>query len=100
VADGRIRISVVYAERDRQTLLELEVEPGTTAAEAVARSGIRAQHPGIATGAVLGVWGRIVAPQAPLAAGDRVEIYRPLEVDPKQARRGRARQGRGARPGG
>lgn len=89
-----MRIEVAYAERDRQTLVEVEVPPGTTAAEAVALSRIRERHPGIAPDAPLGVFGRVVRPDHVLAHGDRVELYRPLPADPKETRRRLAREGR------
>jgi uncharacterized protein len=94
VAEELIRVEVAYAERERQTLIALEVPAGTSAAEAVARSGIRARHPGIPADATLGIFGRAVAPGAALAAGDRVELYRPLPADPKDRRRRLAREGR------
>ena len=94
VTEPTIRVAVVYAERDRQTMLELEVAEGTTAGEAVERSGIRALHPGIARDAPLGIHGHSVAPGRVLAAGDRVELYRPLPADPKETRRQLARAGR------
>ena len=89
-----IRVSVAYAERDRQTVIELEVPAGTTAAEAVARAGIRERHPGIAADAPLGIFGRRVAAGTVLSAGDRVELYRALPADPKDTRRRLAREGR------
>jgi putative ubiquitin-RnfH superfamily antitoxin RatB of RatAB toxin-antitoxin module len=85
------RIAVAYAARERQTVVELTVPAGTTVAEAIERSGIRARHPGIDAAAPLGIWGRSVRPDALVADGDRVEIYRPLAQDPKDARRERAR---------
>jgi uncharacterized protein len=94
VAEGRIRVAVVYAERDRQTLIELEVPAGTTAAEAVARAALRQAHPGIPADAAIGIHGRLVKPDVVLAAGDRVELYRPLPADPKDTRRRLAREGR------
>jgi uncharacterized protein len=94
VAEGRIRVAVVYAERDRQTLIELEVPAGTTAAEAIERAAIRRVHPGIPADAALGIHGRVVSPQQVLAAGDRLELYRPLPADPKETRRRLAREGR------
>jgi len=90
---GAIRVEVAYAERERQTLLVLDVESGTTASQAVERSGIRALH-GLGADVALGIWGRSVAPSAVLEAGDRVELYRPVPVDPKETRRALARQGR------
>ncbi len=89
-----ISVSVAYAERDRQTVVALRVPVGTTAAEAVERSGIRARHAGIAADAALGIHGRLVPPATPLADGDRVELYRPLPADPKEKRRRLAREGR------
>jgi putative ubiquitin-RnfH superfamily antitoxin RatB of RatAB toxin-antitoxin module len=91
---GGIAIEVVYAERDRQTLLALTVPAGTTAEQAVASSGIRQRHEGIPPDAALGVHGRVVPPTYVLAPGDRVELYRPLPADPKDTRRRLAREGR------
>jgi putative ubiquitin-RnfH superfamily antitoxin RatB of RatAB toxin-antitoxin module len=98
-APSRIAVEVVYATPGRQTLVGLEVAAGTTVAEAIALSGIREAHPEI--GAVewgVGIFGNPVSPERRLAAGDRVEIYRPLVADPKEARRRRA--GAGRRGGG
>jgi putative ubiquitin-RnfH superfamily antitoxin RatB of RatAB toxin-antitoxin module len=39
----------------------------------------------------VGIWGKRVSPDTTVRAGDRVELYRPLEVDPREARRQRAR---------
>ena len=86
-------IEVAYAERERQTVLALEVEPGTTVAEAVDLSGIRARH-ALPADVAFGIWGRSVAPTAVLEGGERVELYRPIAVDPKETRRALARQGR------
>jgi hypothetical protein len=94
VSRDELAIAVVYAERDRQTLIELRVPAGTTAAAAVELSGIRSRHPGIAPDAPLGIHGRLVPPDRALAAGDRVELYRPLPADPKETRRQLAREGR------
>ncbi len=69
----------------------LEVPPGTTAAEAVARSGMEELFPGLrAAGAPLGIFGKAVEPERVLKAGDRVEIYRPLTADPRETRKRRA----------
>lgn len=88
-----LSVEVAYAERDRQTVLVLQVEPGTTAEQAVERSGIRSLH-ALPAGMALGIWGRSVAPATRLEAGDRVELYRLVAVDPKVTRRALARQGR------
>ena len=88
-----LRIEVAYALREEQVLLELEMAEGTTARQAVERSGILRRFPDIDLAqASLGIFGRVVSPDTPLRDGDRVEIYRPLIADPKQARRTRAKQ--------
>jgi putative ubiquitin-RnfH superfamily antitoxin RatB of RatAB toxin-antitoxin module len=88
-----LRVEVVYALRDRQVLLTLEVEEGTSARQAVERSGILQRFPEIELArAGLGIFGRVVALETPLRDGDRVEIYRPLIAEPKQGRRERAQQ--------
>ena len=84
---------MTYALREEQVLLELEVTDGTTARQAIERSGILQRFPEIDLArAGLGIFGRVVAPDTPLRDGDRVEIYRPLIADPKLARRTRAKQ--------
>jgi putative ubiquitin-RnfH superfamily antitoxin RatB of RatAB toxin-antitoxin module len=81
-----LRIEVAYALREEQVLLELEMAEGTTARQAVERSGILQRIPEIDLArAGLGIFGRVVAPDTPLRDGDRVEIYRPLIADPKPA---------------
>lgn len=93
MADEPIRVEVAYATPERQQLIELEVPAGTTAGEAVRLSGLHEAHPDLDTGNI-GVFGEHVAPDYPLQAGDRVEIYRPLVADPKEVRRKLARQGK------
>ena len=70
------------------------ISPGTSVARAIELSGIRGVHPGIAADAALGIHGRLVRPDEPVAAGDRIELYRPLPEDPKETRRALAREGR------
>ena len=87
-----IDIEVVYATPGRQELLALRVPPGTTAIEAIERSGIRQQFPDMVLDEkAIGVFGRKVPPGHELKSGDRVEIYRPLIADPKVVRRERAK---------
>jgi len=95
VAAERIAIQVVCAEAGRQTVLDLEVPAGCTAAQALVQSKILAMHPGIdAAHCGLGIFGREVAKDHPLRDGDRVEVLRPLQDDPRERRRRLARQGR------
>jgi putative ubiquitin-RnfH superfamily antitoxin RatB of RatAB toxin-antitoxin module len=83
---------VVYALREEQVLVALELEQGATAREAILRSGILERFPEIELGrSPVGIFGKVTELDAPLADGDRVEIYRPLLADPKDARRRRAK---------
>lgn len=87
-------IEVVYATPDRQELIELSVEEGATAGEAIEQSGIVARFPGLDPGAQgIGIWGQPVSASQRLRDGDRVEIYRPLQMDPREARRQLAAHG-------
>jgi putative ubiquitin-RnfH superfamily antitoxin RatB of RatAB toxin-antitoxin module len=86
------RVEVVYAEPRRQVVLECTVAAGTTVREAIVLSGMLTHFPEIDLQSVrLGIYGRTVKPGARVGEGDRVEIYRPLIADPKEARRHRAR---------
>ena len=86
-----LRVEVVYALRDRQYVLSVHLPAGATVAEAIAASGICAQHPEIDLARqAVGVFGRRVSLDRPLRHEDRVEIYRPLAADPKTSRRRRA----------
>jgi putative ubiquitin-RnfH superfamily antitoxin RatB of RatAB toxin-antitoxin module len=86
--DDMIEVEVAYAHPERQLILKLEVPPGTTAIEAVRLSGVEEQFPEIDVARNrIGVFGKLCKPERPLLAGDRVEIYRPLLVDPRVARR-------------
>ena len=90
-AEDAISIEVVYCCEDEQHVVALTVRAGTTAGEAIRLSGLaeRCRHFGERP-ATIGIYGRVVTGDAALEAGDRVEIYRPLVADPKQARRRRA----------
>lgn len=71
--------------------VSLHMPPGSTVADALAASGFLQRYPEIGASADVGVWGSERAPTHRLREGDRVEIYRPLQVDPKEARRQRLR---------
>lgn len=86
-----INVEVVFALPTTATCLSIEVPQGTTVEQAVIQSGIIQKCPEIdATSLTLGVWNRIVKANYELKDGDRIEIYRPLIADPKDARRKRA----------
>jgi len=91
----QLRIEVAYALREEQVLVSLEVEEGATVLQAIESSRILARFPEIElVSERVGVFGKVVALNTPLRDGDRVEIYRRLEADPKEARRRRVKRGR------
>lgn len=93
MADGDFRVEVVYARPERQWLIGLDVAPGTTAGEAIRASGILEKCPGLDV-TNIGVFGESVDHDYRLRSGDRVEIYRPLIADPRDARRELAKRGK------
>ena len=94
-----MRVEIAYADPAREVLMGLEVRPGSTVLECVECSGLFRLVPDL-RGAEVGfaVFGRRVEPADPVSKGDRIEVLRPLEIDPKEARRLRARRAGGARP--
>lgn len=94
-----MRITLLYARAPRQVLeASLDVAEGSTAHAALQAAGWLAGYPEVA-GLSLAVWGRRCTPDAVLRDGDRLEVLRPLRVDPKVARRERFK-GQGARGAG
>lgn len=92
---GEVRLEVVFATPERQELVELAVPEGTTVAEAIDASGIADRFPAESLDECpVGIWGREVSRDQVPREGDRIEIYRPLAMDPKEARRQQALTGR------
>lgn len=88
----RIAVSVVCVGPECVFDAGLVLPRGSTVADAIERSGIRDARPDVEIRAdCIGIFARKVSPGTLLRDGDRVEIYRPLAVDPKEARRKRAR---------
>lgn len=92
---AEIAIEVAYATPEKQRILTLTVEQGTSVMDAAKASGIDKEFPEIDwASAKMGIFGK--ASRAPdkdeVKAGDRIEVYRPLLIDPKQARKNRAEQ--------
>jgi putative ubiquitin-RnfH superfamily antitoxin RatB of RatAB toxin-antitoxin module len=86
-----LRVEVVYALPAGEDATFVDLPGGQSVIDAVRASGVLERHPEIDLPRhKLGIYGRVVAPSALLADGDRVEIYRPLALDPKEARRRRA----------
>ncbi len=83
-----IAVEVVYALPEQQTVIAVTVPEGCTVQTAICQSGILQRFPSIdlAQNSV-GIFGHCVALTEFVKAGDRIEIYRPLRLDPKEARR-------------
>lgn len=97
----RLRVEVAYCagpRSDDRTLLDLPA--GATLADALAASGVLVRHPELGAAPEAGIWGKLQPADRPLRDRDRVEVYRPLQVDPKEARRQRYRSQKQRREGG
>jgi putative ubiquitin-RnfH superfamily antitoxin RatB of RatAB toxin-antitoxin module len=80
-------VEVVYAAPERQKRYALQVRDGATVSDAIRGSGILEAFPDIDLARNrVGIYGKLVRPDQRLRDGDRVEIYRPLSADPKEAR--------------
>lgn len=89
---GTIEVEVVYALPEKQWCRRIAVPCGTTVRDAIERSGLLAEHPGIdAANLMVGIWNHRCSLDSTVRAQDRIEVYRPLTADPKEARRRRAR---------
>ena len=93
-----ITIELAYAAARGQTVLQLEVKSGTTIGEAIKQSGILQQFPEIDLALnKVGIFGKLARTDTLLRDRDRLEIYRALIADPKEARRRRAQAARRGR---
>jgi putative ubiquitin-RnfH superfamily antitoxin RatB of RatAB toxin-antitoxin module len=89
---GAPKISVCYATPDDVFLTTLEVRQGMTIADAIAASGVLTRFPEIDLARnKLGLFGKLKSADTVVRDGDRIEIYRPLQADPMESRRRRAR---------
>ena len=83
-----IRVEVAHAEPSQQLLVTVRLDRDATVADALAAAcQAEASFPEVPADADVGVWGVVSRRDAPLQNGDRVEIYRPLKLDPREARR-------------
>ena len=97
--DAPLRVELAWSPAPRQvTTMRLTLPAGSTLADAIGLSGINTD------GLQCGIWGRLRALDDSLRDGDRIELFRPLQVDPKEARRLRykkqARRGKTPAPTG
>jgi hypothetical protein len=87
----KLSVEVAYARPDTQWVIPVEVPAGTRVEEAIRLSGILDQCPEIDLAKnKVGIFGKLSTLDHPLRRGDRIEIYRPLVVDPKEVRKRRA----------
>ena len=94
-----VSIEVVYALPEAQDVVALQLPAGATLCDAIERSGLLERHPEIDLArAACGIYARPARLDTVLRDRDRVEIYRPLIADPKEARRQRAEQTKAAKP--
>jgi putative ubiquitin-RnfH superfamily antitoxin RatB of RatAB toxin-antitoxin module len=85
-----MQISVAYSEPANQLWLRIEVPDDSTVEQAIIRSGILRQFPGLdLTTQQVGIFGKLAKLDAPLQPGDRIEIYRSIIADPKTTPRRR-----------
>jgi putative ubiquitin-RnfH superfamily antitoxin RatB of RatAB toxin-antitoxin module len=88
-----IPVEIAYGLKNQQVIIPIAVAIGSTVEHAIVQSGMLARFPDLdLLRNKVGIFGQVVALSQPLNAGDRVEIYRPLNMDPKQARLLRARK--------
>src|SRR6218665_937853 len=101
IRGGGIEVEVVYSPGPGEVHgVPLQMAAGSTAQQAVVASGLLERFPALQQGELsLGVWGKRCEGGQVLRDRDRVELYRPLKVDPKEARRVRYRAHREAKAG-
>ena len=88
-----IQVEVAYATLEKQQLIALTVPEGSSVDSAIKASGILTEFPEInQKPLIVGIFAQICELDRILISGDRVEIYRPLHKDPKEARRQRAKK--------
>ncbi len=88
----RIRVGVVYADPAVQIEKWIEVDVGSTVGEAISASRIAESLPAGFAPTAIGIFGLLVEENHRVRDGDRIELYRPLQIDPKEARRRRAQR--------
>lgn len=100
MADPQINVEVVFAKPGEQVLEQLIVPGDSTVEAVILRSGILERFPEIdLTKNKVGIFGKATKLTETLHDGDRIEIYRPLIADPKEARKKRAAEGKTMKKG-
>jgi len=98
--DESFQVEVAYARPDKQVIIPVIVEKGTTIQQAIRLSKVIEHFPEIDLNEnKVGIFGKLSKPDTELRENDRVEIYRKLIADPKEIRRQRAAQGKEMKKG-
>ena len=85
---AEIDVELVFGIPEQQRVVSLRLKSGATVADAIEKSGFARQFADHDLSSLsVGIWGHLTARDAVLTEGDRVEIYRPLQMDPREARR-------------
>ena len=88
-----MRVELAYADPAREVLIGFDARPGSSVLDCVEHSGLFRLVPDLRDARLgFAVFGRRVEPTDPVSKGDRIEVLRPLGIDPKEARRLRARR--------
>ena len=91
----QIHVELALALPAKQVLIALTVPSGSTVSDVISASPLARRFPDIPVADLaVGIWGRVVKRDHPVRDGDRIEIYRPLQIDPREARRQLAQAGR------
>ena len=84
----KVSVELVFALPDRQVLREISVPSGSNVDDVIARGNLASEFPDqVFDDLQAGIWGHPVEREHIVRDGDRVELYRPLEMDPREARR-------------
>lgn len=95
VSGTMLTVEIVYAEPQRAILKTLQLPAGARVADALRAAALEPDFTGVdLDNSALGIFGRLARQDEPLRDGDRIEIYRPLAADPKEARRARVKEAR------
>jgi putative ubiquitin-RnfH superfamily antitoxin RatB of RatAB toxin-antitoxin module len=87
---AELLVTVVYCAPGVEDIVEVRLAPGATVSDAIDASGLLARRAELGAVPDVGIWGRPCSLQEAVRDADRVEVYRALKVDPKEARRIRA----------
>ncbi len=86
-----LQVEVIYALPDEQCVRKVAVKSGSTVADVIAASSVRDKYPEIDLAIIkVGIFSRLCSLDTLVRQGDRIELYRPLQIDPMEARRRRA----------